>query len=238
MALDVPANVAELYDARGDEVSLARPLLQGDVLTDVVLPGLSDKPREVMITSHPCSMRRGASLEEFVTVAPVDTRAQPIPLHKWANSFVYAFPLPELDYAPAPPRYADFRLMTAVRSQLLDRSRRFACLSEYGLQLLMQRQVYFFTRVEVDLPSIRHVLAPVFAEVELCQEWVEAAIGDIDDPHHDRIEDAERDYQEFLGDGRSEMRERLRDAQRRSGVRREVRRAIRSKFGRPGGDAL
>jgi hypothetical protein len=60
-----------LYDERTD-VSRARPLLQGDVLDGVVLPGFGEEPMKVQIVAHPCAMRRGADLAQRVTVAPVE----------------------------------------------------------------------------------------------------------------------------------------------------------------------
>ena len=56
-----------LYDERAD-VSRARPLLQGDVFDDVVLPGFGEEPRRVQIVAHPCAMRTGATLTPRITV--------------------------------------------------------------------------------------------------------------------------------------------------------------------------
>ncbi|MGW5137560.1 hypothetical protein ACWEPH_00615, partial [Nocardia beijingensis] len=63
-------DAASLYDEKND-VSWARPILQGDVFRDVELPGFSDGPYVVQVVAHPCAMRRGAEVAERVTVAPV-----------------------------------------------------------------------------------------------------------------------------------------------------------------------
>jgi hypothetical protein len=60
-----------LYDERVD-VSRARPLLQGDVFDDVVLPGFDEQPMKIQIVAHPCAMRTGATLTPRITVAPVE----------------------------------------------------------------------------------------------------------------------------------------------------------------------
>lgn len=61
----------ELYDERED-ISRARPLLQGDVFDGIVLPGFGENPRKVQIVAHPCAMRTGASLSPRITVAPIE----------------------------------------------------------------------------------------------------------------------------------------------------------------------
>lgn len=45
-----------LYDERAD-VSRARPLLQGDVFDDVILPGFPAVPVKVQIVAHPANRR-------------------------------------------------------------------------------------------------------------------------------------------------------------------------------------
>jgi len=60
-----------LYDER-DDISRARPLLQGDIFTDIVLPGFGEEPARVQIVAHPCAMRTGATLTPRITVAPVE----------------------------------------------------------------------------------------------------------------------------------------------------------------------
>lgn len=230
--LDVPGNEGELYHSLGDDVSLGRPLFQGDILNGIIMPGLSDEAGLVMIISHPCSMRAGAALKPYVTVAAVKPRKNAIPARKWANSHYSVLPLPELGESIASTDffYVDFNLVASIRSETIDLKARIACLSEYGVQLLQQRHVFHLTRVRVDLSIIRQQLAPTFAEVELGQDWIEAAVDvDVDSVTLlDQLAAAEQDFDAFLK--LEDRRSRLRDETRRSGVRTEVRREIRRKF--------
>ncbi len=59
--LDAPDDPDDLYLARGD-VTIALPIMQGDVYDGVTVPGLSEEPLTVAIVMHPCSMRAGAHL--------------------------------------------------------------------------------------------------------------------------------------------------------------------------------
>lgn len=63
--LDRPRHDDELYLARGDEVLASRPLMTGDVLEPVRVPGLPAGAHQVMVITHPCSMR-----SDGVTLAP------------------------------------------------------------------------------------------------------------------------------------------------------------------------
>ena len=69
-----------LYDERAD-VSRARPLLQGDVFDDVVLPGFGEEPRRVQILSEPpgldallIAVNYGASAPSGSTCTPSGRR--------------------------------------------------------------------------------------------------------------------------------------------------------------------
>src|SRR6266498_1119277 len=154
--LDAPESPDELYEARGDEVSLARPILQGDVFDGIELPGLGADPGLALILSHACSMRAGPRLKPFVTMGRIKQRSQQIRLEDWSDGYLYALPLPELQNPGAEDLffYADFNEISAVRSESLDRQKRVACLSSVGLQLLQQRQAFHYTRVKVDLGRI------------------------------------------------------------------------------------
>lgn len=226
--LDAPDSVAEIYDSRADEVSLARLVFQGDIFEGVVMRGLSDEPRRVMVMSHPCSMRAGPRLKPHLVVASVESGREIIPLNKWRGSHYAKFPLPEVAAQNGDHLFADFSLIATVRSSDLDRHLRIACLSERGIQLLQQRHVFYLTRVKVDLFRIHQQLAPNFAEAELGQEWVEAAVDLSDSDALDRIDAAEADFDAFLR--QEDRRGRLGDETRRSGVRREVRTEIARRF--------
>lgn len=85
----------DLY-AEAVEVPWSRPLMQGDVFRDVVLPGLGDEPRLVQIVMHPCVMRtnRGA-LRDRLTVAPVEPSSQRVDDAMWERH-LRIMPLPNL----------------------------------------------------------------------------------------------------------------------------------------------
>lgn len=56
--LEAPAREDDLYHSRGEEVLPTRPLLTGDVLADVEIPGLDDGRGLAIVLTHPCSDRR------------------------------------------------------------------------------------------------------------------------------------------------------------------------------------
>lgn len=71
-----------LYDQRG-EVSWSRPLLQGDIFEQIVLPGFGEDPRMVQIVTHPCAMRKGPALLPRITVAPIESYAKMTSQRDW-----------------------------------------------------------------------------------------------------------------------------------------------------------
>lgn len=234
-SLDAPSSSAEIYDSRGDEVEIVRPLFQGDVFAGVVLPGISDVARLAMIVSHPCSMRANGQLADFVTVASVDGRSSPMPLSKWSNSFYRAMPLPDLmpEACNDPFYYVNLNMLGTIRSSALDRTKRIACLSEFGVQLLQQRHVFNATRVVVDIQTIYRELAPLFTELELGYDWAAAAVSKVQPAGAEEVQfadQAERDFQEFMGPGSGPLRANLKDEAKRSLVRTEVRREIQRRF--------
>src|SRR5688500_9324483 len=92
-ALEAPESSAELYHARGEDVSVARPLLTGDVVLDIEIPGLDDGERPAIVLAHPCGMRRGAVLAPKILVARV-APYQEVPLTQWVTSNYKVMPLP------------------------------------------------------------------------------------------------------------------------------------------------
>src|SRR5438270_479146 len=84
----------QLYDERGD-VARSRPIFQGDVFKDVVLPGFGDQPRLVQVVAHPCSMREeGTKLRQRITVAPIEKHSR-VKGSGW-NGNIRIMPLAEL----------------------------------------------------------------------------------------------------------------------------------------------
>ena len=209
-----------LYDERTD-VSRARPLLQGDVFGDVVLPGFGDEPMKVQIVAHPCAMRTGPDLAPRITVAPVE--AYPSVTGAGWNGNLRVMPLPELvSGANFATRFVD---VTACPTELLTRARRIATLSHRGIYVLQQRLVKHYTRLEMSLELLRRESAPVLTEAELQWHWLEEVLteGELGD---DRAIEAEAAFfEEWLREGSPSRQEQLRAEIHHTDVRREVQRA-------------
>lgn len=233
-SLNAPSSSDELYHSRADEVTPARPLLTGDVIADLELPGIAELSSIGMVVSHPCSMRGSQGLAEYVVVAAVQERDDAISNASW-NGHYRIIPLPGLvpSEGDKPFRYANFNLLCSIQSKSINYLNRTACLSEYGIQLLQQRYIFSSTRLHVDLPTIQLELAPVFIEAELGEEWADAAIAKERPEHHDAVRVARRaetEMQAFLGRGDSERRANLKDVTKRSLTVSEVRREIRKRY--------
>jgi hypothetical protein len=160
----------DLYEERGG-VSYCRPILQGDIFAGVILPGFGAEPQRVQIVTHPCSMRRGPVINERVQVAPIE-KYQKVP--DW-NGHGRVMPLPDL-YEDGVWHAAKFVDLTAVAAGELTVERRIASLSHPGIHLLQQRLVFHNTRLTLPLGDFREMSAPVLAEAEMQEMWVETAL--------------------------------------------------------------
>jgi hypothetical protein len=210
LALTAPRGVDELYLARHDEVSPARPLMPGDVLAGV---GGS----HAMIVAHPCSMRgSGGRLRPRVAVAPVSDY-QRLPLSAWPSGHFNVFPLPEL--LPEPCAAKLLELSSATREEL-EAAERVATLSDYGVYVFQQRFVFCLTRVVVGLDRLEEVSGHLLAEAELEEEWVDELTGGSDSTARSAQRAA---FQTFLN---GELRASLQQPLHRSEVRRTVRAEI------------
>lgn len=210
-----------LYDERVD-VSRARPLLQGDVFDDVVLPGFGEEPVKVQIVAHPCAMRRGANLNPRITVAPV-LPYQEITGQKGWDGNVRVMPLARLvadeNFAT---KLAD---VTACPADLLTRGRRIATLSHRGIYVLQQRLVKHYTRLELSLELLRHESAPVLTEAEIQWHWIEEVLNEAELCDDDAIAAEAHMFEKWLRDGTPSMQLRLRAEVHHADVRREAHRA-------------
>ncbi len=227
--LEFPASADDLYLARGVEVSAARPLMQGDVLEDVELPGIDDGHGKAAILTHPCSMRRGSRLADRLLVGRVGTTT-PLALEAWATGHIRVMPLPELDpNAPQQSYAASFENVSSAASTDLVGKQRIACLSDHGIALLEQRYVFYLTRFVVPSEQLHMVCAPVLAECELQEEWMgRSAISNV--PR----EAAEEAFHEFIRaprEGRESLQEALEEASKRGFVVKEVRGEMNTRFG-------
>lgn len=227
-----PGDPGELYAARGDEIGIWRPLMQGDVFQNVHLPSLDEVPGLAMIFSHPCTMRdpEGA-IEKRLVVGRVLEREK---LPQWNGDYNW-MPLPDLFGEGVGNQFhaADFRTITPIDSAGLDRNSRVACLSEFGVVSLLQQYVIHLTRVTVDPSDIHKMLSAPFAEAELQEEWVEAAFHaskSISD-HLDFCAQSEKDFQALLNENARNLRNKIQNPLHLTKVRREVRKIIRERYG-------
>jgi hypothetical protein len=208
-------DVKALYDERGKVTSM-RPIMQGDVFSDIILPGFGGEPQIVQVVAHPCAMRRGPSLTERVTVAPV-LRSVKVEGEAWDGN-LRSMPLDDLlgDGETYATRFQD---VTAAPSGLLTLDRRIASLSNRGIYVLRQRLVKHYTRLTVDIPTLRKQAAPVLEEAEQERDWIETIL-DGDEPTPELISEAAREFDEWLGRGDPSRRDLLGDESNHRDVRR------------------
>jgi hypothetical protein len=147
---EAPGSADEIYAATNG-VPPARPILQGDIFRDVMIPGF-DRHHSAMIIQHPCSMRMGAKLRPRLTMAIVRSRAARINAKDWQGNGAVML-LPDL-YGDGAGYEADFRDSGTVASSTLERSMRVAALSEYGIHVLQQRLVHYMTRLTARLSPV------------------------------------------------------------------------------------
>jgi hypothetical protein len=218
LPLASPRGVDDLYLARNEDISPARPILTGDVIAGVEIGVEHDG--HVMIVAHPCSMRgAGGQLRPRIAAAPIRRYAE-LPLDDWPSGHFNVFPLPALfEHSQA----VHLRELGTARRQDLAEAQRVACLSDYGIYLFQQRFVHSLTRVVVGIEQFEDATGHVLAEAELEEEWVER-LADVDSA--ESIANQVAEFQAFLG---PQMRSDLEIPERRSGVRRTVRQEISSR---------
>jgi hypothetical protein len=180
-ALEVPDEAEALFLARGDEVNSNRPLYTGDIVTGTSLNVLQPEPLTVAVVSHPCAIRAGAKLLGHLHVAPVVAHSESGP-QMWRGNFKYM----ALDGLAEATGLANpvIRLdrMTLVATDTLDISRRIACLDRPGVNILRQRLVHHLTRLVVNVSVFDSEASAAHGEVELTEEWLDAAVDSGVDP--------------------------------------------------------
>ena len=232
-SLAIPSSHDELYYARGD-VPLTRPLMQGDVFKDVAIPGIDDHRELAMVMMHPCSMRTGPTLRKRLTVVRVD-RQPTLSLAQWPDTHYDYMPLPDLkgEGIDTSPFASCFRDIGSVATTDLGLKKRIAILSTRGLLYLQQRYIHSQTRVVVDLETLLAQMEPVFDEIELQEDWADAALGANEKSDEEivaSIQLAEREFQKFLSDSDDDLREGLKNQFRRTEIRRAVRKEIDKRY--------
>lgn len=235
--LGQPDDEDDLYLARGKEVEPYRPLMQGDIFKGISIPGLEDIEYEyVMVMVHPCTMRAGARVRDRIEMVPV-TAYEKVPLRRWPDSHPRVFPLPAL--LPDQPKVhfaARFDERGMVPSTALTPDLRVAYLSEKGVLLLQQREIFARSRLDVPLDALRHASLPVLIEAELQTDWnddlarrrIDAGEGELEALEAEAIE-----FDSFLSVTHSSgsLREQLRQTHLHAQVRRAVRDEIRARIG-------
>lgn len=209
-----------LYDERGS-ISRTRPLLQGDIFEDIVLPGFGDVPMKVQIVAHPCAMRIGAAVTPRITVAPVEPHSQ-ITGSAWDRS-PRVMPLAELvDGNHFATKFVD---VTACPADLLIRDRRIATLSNQGIYVLQQRLIMHYTRTDMELEILRSQSAPVLTEAQLLWDWLECVLTEAETADNELIDAESCVFEAWMRDGDPSPQARLRTEIAHTDVRREAQRA-------------
>ncbi len=232
VALEGPESIESLYLARGrDEVSPGRPLMTGDVLEGVEIPGLEDGEGLVAVMAHPCSMRSdGRSLVERLVVARVAEHAE-VPLQRW-EGHLRIMPLPALLPHTGTFHAVYLDQIGLVPSSSLETAERVACLSPRGVCLLYQRFIKNLTRLTVPTATLHEQVDHVFVEADLQEEWVnERADEGIPIP------EAVVGFEGWIRTQVSGVmrQQRLREPQLRAGIRAEMRRELQRLHGTAGG---
>jgi hypothetical protein len=214
-----------LYRSRGDEVAEQRPVFTGDVFFDVPLAG-ADAAKNVIILQHPCAIRRdGVELMARLLVAGVNPSSILVP-SKWAGGHYRQLPLAALRPGQEPEDYAAFftRHHLATPDELAE-GKRVACMSQVGINLLLQRWVHHNSRAVIPTQQYQQVSAPQFEEADLVEDWcLEREDDGIPLPT------AAREIDWWLSERAEEgisRRDRLNDEQLRSQVRQEMRAHLR-----------
>ncbi|MDN4161080.1 hypothetical protein [Nocardioides abyssi] len=161
-----------------------RPLFQGDVFRDVPFtkarsagnpdrdPNVVIERRMVALLGYPCDIYNDGRLVKVQTVAPVvDATKMGIP-PDWDGAFTLA-PLPDL-LGDGNTYAVDLRTAANIDASYLTTDRRVRALSEDGWALFRQRTILCDTRAMIELAPLRDFGSPLWAEIELWQEWNEA----------------------------------------------------------------
>jgi len=226
--LEFPRKPNDLYLAQGSEVSPDRPLMQGDVLDGVEIAGLEDGEGLGVIVTHACSMRRGAVLAPRLRIARV-IRSKMLEQADWTEGFSRHMLLPWLIPGNLEHHFtASLEDAGIVKSESAMQLPRLACLSPFGITLLQQRVILSASRHIVPTSDLHLVNAPVLAELEMLEDWREAARK-----NGTSYDEAEAIFDELMsadaGDG--SLRDDLTEPARRSVVRRQIVDVRRERFG-------
>jgi hypothetical protein len=219
-----------LYRARGDEVLAHRSIFTGDVFADVEVQSIGEsKVLPVMILQHPCALRiDGINLQPRLIVAEVQEQAV-IPASQWKGNF-RKMPLPDLKPSGDPLERNQVSLFTEIymaSPESLGAATRVACMSQRGVNLLLQRWVHHNSRAVIPTWQFQEVSSGAFEEADLIEEWCDDRTASIDMTIQDATVEAMKWLREDGPDGVMRQRH-LDDPQKRSTVRKEMRAKLRS----------
>jgi hypothetical protein len=179
----------------------------------------------VMIVQHPCALRSdGVHLNGKLLVAPVATAAV-VPASGWTGSFK-KMPLPELDGSAS--FAAVFSEPDVIASSSLATARRIACLSQFGVNLLLQRWVHHNSRAIVPSRDYQDVTSAEYEEADLTEDWCDERTLDGIELEQATTE-AHEWFRSSAGEGPSSWQHLLGDPQQRSAVRRAMRTELKSR---------
>jgi hypothetical protein len=229
--------VDRFYDYRGvvsasdDAPPIWLPVHQGDVFEGLAIPGVPEptdgETSKVLIFMHPCVMRRGAPLVEYVTAFRVRRESRKVVDYERYASHFSVMPLPDLAATGAGLHFAEFQMVGVVPGSELDRARRIASLSREGRLLLQQRVVHHFTRHAPPLSDLAKRVTGVERELELQAAWCERACD-----HHgesaDVVAEAEVEFDDYMSS--DNRRDRLKDDTVTHEVTAEVNREIAGRY--------
>lgn len=217
-----------LYRARGEEVVRHRPVFTGDVFEKVPVQGLGEsKNKTVIVLQHPCALRsNGVDLHSRLMVAELRNH-KVIPVEDWTRH-LGKMPLPELIPALETGRRhqaAFFDEPYLIGPDDLALEKRIACLSQTGVNLLLQRWVHHNSRVVVPTATYQEVSSPAYEEADLIEDWCEERVEAGLEIEEAAVE-AMKWLREDINGGVTRQRM-LEDPQNRSTVRRQMRTALR-----------
>lgn len=212
MNLDTYDDPGDLYLTRGDDVNPNRPLFTGDVLQDVEIPGVQESGMAVVL-AHPCSFRVGQGrLAERVLVASVREMQRP-GRNAWTRGYLNRTPLPDLDGPGFWAGYFD-DLGKALSEELLS-TRRTACASQAGINLIQQRLTCHLTRAGIPTFQFNQAFSHTYDEADLLEEWSDVLV----DASY-TVANAIAAFENFIRSGTPSLQQKLVDPQQRSTVRR------------------
>lgn len=204
-----------------------RPIFTGDVFEQVRAQGLGQtRTKNVIVLQHPCALRsNGMDLQPRLMVGEV-RQHKVIPVEEWTGYFS-KMPLPDLNPGVTSGKRhqaAFFDEPYLVGPDDLDLDKRVACMSQTGVNLLLQRWVHHNSRAVIPTATYQEVSSPAYEETDLIEEWVEERLEVGLDLREATVE-AVKWLREDTG---GVMRQRLlEEPQSRSNVRQQLRVALR-----------